>query len=334
MFLDSFASKFAKLIQKYAFWSTNSLKFGLTVVFGLILTASVTISYFLPPLDYLPDGNRNFVFARIMVPPGYNKEATIEISQAMEKAAKPLWQAKNDGPYGKPKIARFFFVAYSGGAFAGAATENPDRVKEILPVLTKPIRSQPGARAFAQQASLFGRSVGGSRVIKIEITGSSLDLIQPTAQKILRSVRNQFPPKNGHQVRSVPQIGAGSPQVMIEPIPEKLANIGMSARDFAQSLDIYNDGIRVAEIPFDGRLIELILTSDKANNNKIDDLKDLPFILKTGELVRLSQVANIKLIGVPEQIKRLSGRRVVTLQLRPHESISLENAVIKLQNSI
>ena len=48
----------------------------------------------------------------------------------------------------------------------------------------------------------------------------------------------------------------------------------------------------------------------------------------------MSQVANIKLIGVPEQIKRLSGRRVVTLQLRPHESISLENAVIKLQNSI
>ena len=100
----------------------------------------------------------------------------------MERAAKPLWEAESDGPYGKPKISRFFFVAYSGGAFAGAATENPERVKEILPVLTKPIRSQPGARAFAQQASLFGRSVGGSRVIKLEITGPSLDLIQPTAQ--------------------------------------------------------------------------------------------------------------------------------------------------------
>ena len=95
-----------------------------------------------------------------MVPSGYNKEATLEISRAMEKAAQPLWEAENDGPYGKPKIARFFFVAYSGGAFAGAATDNPERVKEILPVLTKPIRSQPGARAFAQQASLFGRSVG------------------------------------------------------------------------------------------------------------------------------------------------------------------------------
>jgi len=269
-----------------------------------------------------------------MVPPGYNKEATIDISRAMEKAAKPLWEAKSDGPYGKPKIDRFFFVAYSGGAFAGAATEDPKRVKEILPVLTKPIRSQPGARAFAQQASLFGRSVGGARVIKLEITGPSLDLIQPTAQKVMRNVRKEFPPSEGHQVRSVPQMGAGSPQVMINPIPEKLANIGMSAREFAQSLDVFNDGVRVTEIPFEGRLIDLVLTSDKANVSKIDNLKDLPLITKSGELVRLSQVAEIKIIGVPQQIKRLSGRRVITLQLRPHESISLEDAVLKLQNLV
>ena len=333
-FLDTFASRFARLIQEYAIWSTKSLKLGLSVVMGLIITASLSIFYFLPPLDYLPDGNRNFVFARIMVPPGYNKEATIDISRAMEKAAKPLWEAKSDGPYGKPKIDRFFFVAYSGGAFAGAATEDPKRVKEILPVLTKPIRSQPGARAFAQQASLFGRSVGGARVIKLEITGPSLDLIQPTAQKVIRSVRKEFPPSAGHQVRSVPQMGAGSPQVMINPIPEKLANIGMSAREFAQSLDVFNDGVRVTEIPFEGRLIDLVLTSDKANVSKIDNLKDLPLITKTGELVRLSQVAEIKIIGVPQQIKRLSGRRVITLQLRPHESISLEDAVLKLQDLV
>ena len=333
-FLDTFASKFAKLIQEYAIWSTKSLKLGLSVVMGLIITASLSIFYFLPPLDYLPDGNRNFVFARIMVPPGYNKEATIDISRAMEKAAKPLWEAKSDGPYGKPKIDRFFFVAYSGGAFAGAATEDPKRVKEILPVLTKPIRSQPGARAFAQQASLFGRSVGGARVIKLEITGPSLDLIQPTAQKVMRNVRKEFPPSEGHQVRSVPQMGSGSPQVMINPIPEKLANIGMSAREFAQSLDVFNDGVRVTEIPFEGRLIDLVLTSDKANVSKIDNLKDLPLITKSGELVRLSQVAEIKIIGVPQQIKRLSGRRVITLQLRPHESISLEDAVLKLQDLV
>ncbi len=333
-FIDNLASKFAVVITKYASWSTTSLKAGLLVVFGLIVTSIIIIISFLPPLDYLPDGNRNFVFARISVPPGYNKEATLEISKAMERAAQPLWEAENDYNNGKPKIARFFFIAYSGGAFAGAAAENPERVREILPVLTKPIRDQPGAKAFAQQASLFGRSVGGSRVIKLEITGTSLDLIQPIAQKILLNIRSEFPQKNGHQVRSVPQMGTGSPQVIIRPIPERLADVGITARDLVQSLDVYNDGIKVIEIPFEGRLIELVLSSNKSNTNKIDDLKNLPLILETGELVKLSQVANINLIGVPEQIKRLFGKRVITLELRPHETVSLENAVLKLQNLV
>ncbi len=273
-------------------------------------------------------------FARISVPPGYNKEATLEISKAMEKAAKPLWEKEIDETDSKPKISRFFFISYSGGAFAGAAAENPERVREILPILTKPIRAQPGARAFVQQASLFGRSVGGSRVIKLEITGPTLDLIQPVAQKILLDIRSVFPQKNGHQVRSVPQMGTGSPQIVIRPIAERLADIGISAKELAQSLDVYNDGTRIIEIPFEGRLIELVLTSNTANTNKIDDLKDLPLILESGELVRLSQVANIKLIGAPEQIKRLFGQRVITLQLRPHETVPLEDAVLKLQNLI
>ena len=333
-YIDSFANNFSIAILKYAAWSTSTIKAGLLVVAGLIVASVAIIIYFLPPLDYLPDGNRNFVFARISVPPGYNKEATLEISKAMEKAAKPLWEKEIDETDSKPKISRFFFISYSGGAFAGAAAENPERVREILPILTKPIRAQPGARAFVQQASLFGRSVGGSRVIKLEITGPTLDLIQPVAQKILLDIRSVFPQKNGHQVRSVPQMGTGSPQIVIRPIAERLADIGISAKELAQSLDVYNDGTRIIEIPFEGRLIELVLTSNTANTNKIDDLKDLPLILESGELVRLSQVANIKLIGAPEQIKRLFGQRVITLQLRPHETVPLEDAVLKLQNLI
>ena len=172
---------------------------------------------FIPPLDYLPDGNRNFVFARIIVPPGYNKEATLDIAKAMEKSAQPLWEKKIDVEGEQPKISRFFFVAYSGGAFAGATTENAKRVKEILPVLTNPVRAQPGARAFAQQASLFGRSVGGSRSIRVNITGPSLKQIKPVAQNLFRGIRKEFPPSDGHQVRSIPTLNNGVPQVIIKP---------------------------------------------------------------------------------------------------------------------
>ena len=325
--IDNLSLRFRKVILNYIEWSLQSSKRGLTIIFSIIIISFIFVFSFIPPLDYLPDGNRNFVFARIIVPPGYNKEATLDIAKAMEKSAQPLWEKKIDVEGEKPKISRFFFVAYSGGAFAGATTENAKRVKEILPILTNPVRAQPGARAFAQQASLFGRSVGGSRSIRINITGASLNDIRPIAQNLFRGIRKEFPPSEGHQVRSIPTLNNGVPQVIIKPNNLKLSEYGISAREFATVLDVYNDGLRVSEIPFEGRLIDMTLLSNKRNINKIDDLENFSFVTKIGENITLSQVADLEIVGLPNQIKRLSGKRVLSIQLRPNEEISLEESI-------
>ena len=232
------------------------------------------------------------------------------------------------------QISRFFFVAYSGGAFAGAATEDPRRIKEILPILTNPVRAEPGARAFAQQASLFGRSVGGSRSIRVNITGPSLNEIKPVAQKLFMDIRKTFPSSSGHQVRSIPTLNNGVPQVIIKPDNLKLSEYGITAKEFAIVLDVYNDGLRVSEIPFEGRLIDMTLLSSKRNLHKIDDLNNFSFVTNSGEIITLSQVADVEIIGLPNQIKRLSGKRVLSIQLRPNENISLEESINILNNNL
>ena len=325
--IDYLSKKIKDLILIYVEWSLKSLRRGIFVVFSVVIISFLFVLAYVPPLDYLPDGNRNFVFARIIVPPGYNKEATLDIAKSMEKSAKPLWEKKFDVEGEKPKISRFFFVAYSGGAFAGATTENSKRIKEILPILIDPIRSQPGARAFAQQASLFGRSVGGSRSIKVNITGSSLNEIKPVAQKLFRVIKKEFSASEGHQVRTIPTLNNGSPQIIVKPNNLKLSEYGISAREFATVLDVYNDGLRVKEIPFEGRLIDMTLLSSKKNFNKIDDLENFSFVTNSGENITLSQVADFEIIGLPNQIKRLSGKRVLSIQVRPNENISLEESI-------
>ncbi len=330
--IDDIASFLYASIIKYIKWSLRSFKTGILIILTIIISSIFLVYSFIPPLDYLPDGNRNFVFARIIVPPGYNKDATLEIAKAMEKSAKPLWEKKIDADGELPKISRFFFVAFSGGAFAGAATENPNRVREILPILTKPIRTQAGARAFARQASLFGRSVGGSRSIRIEVTGPSLDKIKPVAQKLFNLTRKQFPPSKGHQVRSIPTLNNSVPQVIIKPDNLKLSEYGISAKEFSTVLDVYNDGLRLSEIPFEGRLIDMTLTSSKQSLNKMDDLNNFSFLTANNEIVTLSQVANSEIVGLPNQIKRLSGKRVLSIQVRPNENIALEDAIKILKN--
>ena len=102
-FLDDLAKNLRKLILNYIEWSLKSIKRGLMIILGIILMSFVFVLSLIPPLDYLPDGNRNFVFARIIVPPGYNKEATLDIAKAMEKSARPLWEKKVETSEGKPK---------------------------------------------------------------------------------------------------------------------------------------------------------------------------------------------------------------------------------------
>ena len=93
--IDSLARGFKRLVMAYCRIVVKSTSRGLLVVFALIAGSIATLIIMMPPLDYLPDGNRNFVFGRISVPSGYTREATLNFAQSMEDVARPLWENPN-----------------------------------------------------------------------------------------------------------------------------------------------------------------------------------------------------------------------------------------------
>ena len=330
--IDHVASWFTQLVLSYGRIVVSSRILGLAVVAGLVSLSVATLVVLMPPLDYLPDGNRNFVFGRISVPPGYTRDATLEFAQTMEDAARPLWEEPK--PENGPAVDRFFFVAYNGGAFAGASTLESGRIRELIPVLSDPVAKAPGARAFVTQASLFGRSVGGSRGILIDILGPDFDSVAPASKDIRRQVAELFPREKGHQIRVRPSENATRPEVVVRPNADALARAGVSARDFAQALDVYNDGIKVREIAYAGDLIELVLTSETREMSKIEDISDIPIVAKDGSSVKIGQVATISIESTADQLLRKAAQRVVTIELRLHESIPLEVAIEQIKENI
>ena len=58
------------------------------------------------------------------------------------------------------------------------------------------------------------------------------------------------------------------------------------------------------------------------------------FVTNSGENITLSQVADLEIVGLPNQIKRLSGKRVLSIQLRPNEDISLEESIKVLNDKL
>mgnify|MGYP001187216417 FL=1 len=331
--LDFFSKLVARLIVAYANFTVERRFVGLLVVLIIITVSSLASYKFLPRLDYLPDGNANFVFGRLIVPTGYSMKETLRITEKMESAAKPLWEGKvSEG--GPPAIDRFFFVAFQGGAFAGAAAKDGMRVSELKMVLMRPIFSEPGARAFVGQASLFGRSVGGSRSIDIDVIGPTLDLIEPVVRGVDSELNKLFPRSKGNQIRILPSLDSGSPQILITPDPSALARAGISIRDFSSAVDVFNDGVNVTQIPINGDLIDLVVTGIDAQKMTVETLGNIPIITRSGNSMRLDQLASVEMVSAAREIRRLGGRQAISIRIRPENSIALEDAVRVIENDV
>ena len=104
--------------------------------------------------------------------------------------------------------------------------------------------------------------------------------------------------------------------------PDALARLGIGA-GFAQALDVYNDGILVREIPLGGELVELVLTTQTRETSRIEDITDIPVIARDGSLKNWL-FAEVSIESALNQLLRKAGRRVVTIELRLHESIPLK----------
>jgi len=313
----------------------TGLAFGTVgLVCGL---AAVATWLFLPKLEYLPEGNRNLVFGNVLPPPGYNLETTTGIAEEIEATIRPLL-ASETGPESvegqPPKIENFFFVARRANTFLGASAVDPGRVSELIPILQKPVFKEPGTFGFVSQPSIFGRAIGGGRAIDLNVSGPDLETVLGVAQQAAGLVARLLPRDQGNQLRPKPGLELGAPEVRIFPDPVRLADNGVTATEFGQTVDAFNDGLRVAEITVDGKRIDLMLTGPLNKVSETQGIDNLPVVTGSGTIVPVSSLADVVITSGPTEIRHLERERTVTLQVRPAAQLPLEEAMRIIQEDV
>lgn len=305
---------------------------------GGIIAITVTASWaFLPKLEYLPEGNRNLVFGVVLPPPGYNLETTSAIATRIENTVRPLWDSET-GPESEPgqppKMDNFFFVARRGTTFVGASAVDPARAAELIPVLREPVFKEPGTYGFVTQPSLFGRAISSGRAIDLNISGPDLEQVLDVALQGAGKITQLFPRTDGHQFRPKPGLELGAPEVRITPDPVRLADNGITARDFSETVDVFNDGARVAEITVDGKRIDLTLKGPSQEITETQGINFLPVVTASGTIVPVSSLADVSVTSGPVQILHVERQRTVTLQVRPATEMPLEAAMDILTDQV
>jgi len=335
--IDQLARGFVFLVMGLIRGIVRSRLLSFAVVAAVTAAAITGAGRYLPKLEYLPEGNRNLVFGIIIPPPGYNLATTSEIAQDIEAEIRPHWASVSgpeSAPGEPPKIERFFFVARRSTTFLGAVSVDPQRAGELIPMLRKAVFREPGTFGFISQPSIFGRGIGGGRKIQLDISGQDLEQILDVAARAAAKVVQHLPMSEGHQFRPNPGLELGAPEVRIIPNRLRLADNGVTARELAETVDAFNDGLRVAEVTVGSKRLDLVLRGPEQTVTETQGIAALPVVTSSGRIVPTGSLADVIITSGPTEIRHRERFRTVTLEIRPAPGMPLETALDTLRDQV
>ena len=207
-------------------------------------------------------------------------------------------------------------------------------MRELIPVLTRSLFGEPGTFGFFTQPSLFQRGFGGGRSIDLDITGPDLDKVVNVAQQAAGLVGKIFPRNEGNQMRPIPGLVLGAPEIQVQPNRVKLADNNVTAQSLALSVDAFNSGIRIAEITVDSKRMDLTLRGKLNAITETQGIENIPVVTPSGKILPISSLADIVMTSGPTEIRHIERNRTITLQIKPIDAIPLEAAIDMIKENV
>ncbi len=297
---------------------------------------SIGVSYTLwPKVEYLPTGNRNFVFCSLSPPPGHNIEHLIDMGRTLEEETKPYWDVDADTvdqlDLEYPAIRYYFYAVRGTSVFMGMSAMDESRVRELVPLMRKVSSRFPGTRALAKQSSLFERGLTSGRTIDIEIQGGDLVKLIEVGRRVMEEVAKVLPDA---QASPQPSLDLASPEIHIRPKLIESSEIGFSAADLGYMVDAYVDGAYAGDYFVDGEKIDLTIKGQDSFATRTQDIEYLPVTTPNGQIVPLSALADVNYASGPESILRRERMRAINISVTPPITMPLEEAMQRIDQDI
>ena len=224
-------------------WILNGFFRRLSVVVLILILAAGMLWAFMPETEYLPEGNQLTVMSIIIPPQGYSLEEFSSIGRELEKRIQPMLDATvEDFDAGKTEIVpvrAFFFVSFGTNMFIFSRPKAAHHAGLMIPALYAQLGQIPGVIPIVTQTSIFGGDFTGTRAIDLEITGEDITQLTGIAFEAFMKLNQEF---QNAQVRPLPGIEIGQPQVSIKPDWERAAELGISAQAIGYGAWVLGDG--------------------------------------------------------------------------------------------
>jgi len=293
----------------------------------VIVVGSIVGAWLLmPPVDYLPQGNRNFIFGIVKTPPGVNLADKTRMIEEIEARVLDM-----------PQLENFFAVVRGEDPFVGAIFKpEHSSVRQMqagLAEFRSRTRGIPGTTGvFVAQVPLFRRAGGGAVGgvnVEVEVRGDSLAEIQRISND-LRDGLGRLPFVNF--VNS--SFDLGNPELQVRPDRERARALGLTAADVGYVVETMVAGSQAGLFRDQGKELDLTLIGEAGTRIPSHELANLNISAPGGRIVRLADVASVEHASGPTKIDHTDLDRSITLTTNVNPQVPLGEAIQRIEAQV
>ncbi|MEQ9238356.1 efflux RND transporter permease subunit [Coleofasciculus sp. E2-BRE-01] len=287
-----------------------------------ITTLLIAVAFFIGSLQLVPlipkglfdSGDTGLSTVMVELPPGSTLSETEAIMQQLNQSLQE-----------NPAVEKVFTTAdkiNSGTVYANLLSKDEREIsqQEFEQQMRQVFQTIPGARISFQSQG----AGGGGKDLSIVLKSENAPALTQTAETLEKQMRD-IP----GLVEVTSSTSLVKPEIVIQPDPERAADLGVSVGAIARtaSLALIGDNeSNLAKFDLADRQIPIRVQLDPETRADISTLKNLQVPSQTGNLVPISAVADIRLGSGPAQIDRFDRNRQVSVEANL-EGISLGDAL-------
>lgn len=317
-------------------WLIAQPRRALACVVATMALTFVVVFGLAPPAEYLPEGEEPKAFTRMIPAPGQNlaemERIAAEIRTHIDPAVNGDPMAFARGEMAIPPIKYYSMSVSASGLSVLSEPVDGSQLQTMMDSLSALFRSYPGMRAFSARGSIISSNDGGTRAVAIELSGADMASLYATGEALLRRAGALF---DNPQLSSEPSaLSLDQPLVEVRPRWTRLAEVGFSADSFGFAVSALSDGVYIDQMLIEDRPVDVFLFSGAGNRQTLQALPQQPVLTPGGEVLPLSALADLVETVDSDSLRRVDGRRTITLFVIPPRSVALETAVQRVQDEL
>lgn len=156
---------------------------------------------------------------------------------------------------------------------------------------------------------LLDRLLGGDNSIVVEVRGYEMDTLEALAQSAVRAIEDVDGITDLDISRDL-----GVPQQEIRVDRQKLADLGLSARDVTRLVETAIAGSQAGDYRAEGHSYRILIQLKDAERRSLDEVLDLTLTTSSGEAVSLRNLVSTEFSRGPSVIDRKDQQRQISVE--------------------